>query len=310
MRAWLGRNLAPADWHLPIPRAATEELGAAIERPGRLRPATEHAGPDMLALDECRAFMRGIRTTVDSGVGFAVLDRLPLEDWTLEQARRAFWLLGSLAGRPVAQSTDGRTTYEVRNTGQAPGGRVRRDSTRVVIPFHTDNNYNTTPPEVFVLLSVRGGVSGGENAVLSFYAVHDALERRDPAALARLYEPYYFDRQQEHGPDERPYLAAPVFACDGGLRVRYSDALIPRGYALAGEPLDAPGRRALDALAEVLADPALPVRFHLAPGQVMILNNAFIGHARTAFTDHADPARRRLMLRLWLRDAGSPSYAG
>ena len=140
--------------------------------------------------------------------------------------------------------------------------------------------------------------------------MHEALEQLDPAALARLYEPYCFDRQQELGPDELPYFAAPVFACQGTLRVRYSDVLISRGYALAGKPLDEAGRKALDALAEVLADPALAVHFDLSPGQTLILNNAFVGHARTAFTDHADPARRRLMLRLWLRDEGSPHYSG
>ena len=310
MGSWLGRDLTPADWRVPIPPAAKEELGAAIERPDGLRLETERLTPDMFALDECGALMGRVREAVDTGIGFAVLDRLPLESWTLEQASRAFWLLGSLAGRPVEQSDDGRMIYEVRDTGRPPGGRVRRDSTRVAVPFHTDNNYNTAPPEVFALLSVRPGVSGGESAVLSFYAVHDALERRDPAALARLYEPYCFDRQQEHGADEPPYFTAPVFASRGTLRVRYSDALIPRGYALAGKSLDDAGQRALDSLAEVLAKPALAVQFDLTPGQILILNNAFIGHARTAFTDHDDPARRRLMLRLWLRDEGSPLYAG
>ena len=310
MGAWLGRDLTPTDWRVPIPPAAKEELGAAIERPDGLRLQTERLTPDMFALDECRVLMDRVREAVDTGIGFAVLDRLQLEHWTLEQASRAFWLLGSLAGRPVQQSNDGRMIYEVRDTGRPPGGRVRRDSTRVAVPFHTDNNYNTAPPEVFALLSVRPGVSGGESAVLSFYAVHDALERRDPAALARLYEPYCFDRQQEHGPDEPPYFTAPVFSSRGTLRVRYSDALIPRGYALAGKSLDDAGQRALDSLAEVLAEPALAVHFDLTPGQVLILNNAFIGHARTAFTDHDDPARRRLMLRLWLRDEGSPLYAG
>ena len=287
-----------------------DEITAATEHPDGKHLKTESLTPEMFALDECRALMQRVRRTVDIGIGFAVLDRLPLESWTLGQASRAFWLLGSLAGRPVAQSTDGRMIYEVRDTGRPPGGPVRRDSTRVAVPFHTDNNYNTTPPEVFALLSVRPSVSGGESGVLSFYAVHDALERRDPAVLARLYEPYCFDRQQEHGPDEAPYFAAPVFTCRGALRVRYSDVLIPRGYALAGKPLDEPGRRALDTLAEVLAEPVFAVHFDLAPGQVLILNNAFIGHARTAFTDHADPGKQRLMLRLWLRDQGSPIYSG
>jgi len=36
------------------------------------------------------------------------------------------------------------------------------------------------------------------------------------------------------------------------------------------------------------------------PGDIQLLNNAKILHAREAYTDHDDPAERRHLLRLWL----------
>src|SRR5262249_31570487 len=51
---------------------------------------------------------------------------------------------------------------------------------------------------------------------------------------------------------------------------------------------------------------ALQFETRLAPGEATFLNNYTIMHARSEFTDWAEPERKRLMLRLWLdveRDA-------
>jgi hypothetical protein len=38
----------------------------------------------------------------------------------------------------------------------------------------------------------------------------------------------------------------------------------------------------------------------LAPGDLQIINSHVTLHSRTDFTDHDDPARKRLLFRLWL----------
>jgi hypothetical protein len=40
------------------------------------------------------------------------------------------------------------------------------------------------------------------------------------------------------------------------------------------------------------------------PGDIQFLNNRVVLHSRTDFVDHAEPARKRLLLRLWLRTPG------
>jgi len=48
----------------------------------------------------------------------------------------------------------------------------------------------------------------------------------------------------------------------------------------------------------------------LEPGQVQYVNNRACCHRRTAFVDHEDPARRRHLVRMFLRDEAGPGYDG
>ena len=41
------------------------------------------------------------------------------------------------------------------------------------------------------------------------------------------------------------------------------------------------------------------------PGDIQWLNNHVILHSRTAYEDHPEPERKRLLLRLWLNHAGA-----
>ncbi len=66
-------------------------------------------------------------------------------------------------------------------------------------------------------------------------------------------------------------------------------------------PLTARQVRALDVLDEVLNRRELRVEFALKPGEMYFINNRWILHNRTAFEDHADPGRRRHLVRLWLK---------
>ena len=63
---------------------------------------------------------------------------------------------------------------------------------------------------------------------------------------------------------------------------------------------------ALDAMREIVDDPASWVEFRIEKGQLQYLNNRQFAHSRTAFVD-AGPykGRDRHMLRLWNRDEGT-----
>jgi len=177
--------------------------------------------------------------------------------------------------------------------------------------FHTDNNFNLCPPEYVSLYCLQPAMEGGINAIVSFLSVHNEMLRRHPELLPRLYEPYLFDRQREHAPDEPQVISRPLFEYDGEkLRCRLSYRQVVNGYALAGKALDAVGREALEMLEAIMNEPRWIKEFFFEPGQIQIVDNTRCGHRRTAFQDFPEPERRRHLIRLWLRDSGRRFYNG
>ena len=137
------------------------------------------------------------------------------------------------------------------------------------------------------------------------------MRRRHPDLLERLYQPFFWDRQAEHGPDEAPYSLRPVFAYDGKqLSARYYEDYIHKGYALASEALDTRGEEALHALQEIVNDPANGIEFRMSSGQIQYVNNRQFAHARTKFADNKTASIERHLIRCWHRDEGLPGLEG
>ena len=57
---------------------------------------------------------------------------------------------------------------------------------------------------------------------------------------------------------------------------------------------------ATDMLEAIAQEPGLPLGFDLKPGDLLMANNHVAFHARNAFEDHEDPAKKRHLMRLWL----------
>ena len=265
--------------------------------------------PDDFELPACRRLMSEVRRVLDDRVGFVVLDRLPLDRLTPDEAVCCYWLLSRLLARPVAQKWDGTMIYDVLDTGREPGNGVRPDKTNVEQNFHTDNSYNLCPPEYVGLLCLETAMEGGISRIVSLTAAHEAMRRRHPELLPRLYEPFYFDRQREHAPDDVKVTHHPVFESDGRrLTARNSLFQVSNGQDLAGVPLDDAGRRALEALEAIMNDPTMYTDFVFECGQIQWVNNRTIGHKRTGYRDWPD--RKRHLVRLWLRNAGRAFYNG
>ena len=59
-------------------------------------------------------------------------------------------------------------------------------------------------------------------------------------------------------------------------------------------------REALEMFERTANREDLCLELTLRPGQTVVANNFTVLHARTAFDDHPEPERKRLLLRLWL----------
>jgi len=311
-RTWRRDTLSPRDWTVRVSTECLDEIARAVERMrlGADGP-TEGLRPDQFALPACTRLMRDVRAKLVDGPGLAVVDRVPVRQYSKGEGRAIGWLLASLLDRVVSQKWDGTRIYDVKDSGQALGYGVRRSVTNLGQPFHTDGPWLWRPPAFVGLFCLETALAGGESRVVSLVSAHDAMRARHPRLLPRLYAPFAWDRQAEHDPADARWSRHPVFASiDGGLVARYYDDYIANGHRLAAEPLDAEGADALAALAEIVDAPEQWIEFRIEPGQLQYLNNRQLAHSRTAFRDAGQIGQVRHMLRLWNRSEGAPHLEG
>jgi hypothetical protein len=142
--------------------------------------------------------------------------------------------------------------------------------------------------------------------------VHDEIRRRAPHLLEPLYRGFHYHRLGEEGPDEAPVTPhrVPVFAQRGGsgdrgqISVRYLRSGIVGGHRAAGIELTPLELEAMDLFDAIARAPENRLAFHLERGDMVVLNNYTVMHARTGFTNFPEPERKRLLVRLWLDQAG------
>src|SRR5437660_10151841 len=285
-QAWTRADVRDGDYRVTLSHAAHRELLNAAETLRRQPVPLLALRPDSLDLPACRAAMEEVRAILTEGIRFALLDRLPMEQLSLEEAKALYWMLSSMLARPVAQTLDGTIVYDVHDTGRQalPGSGVRPDKTNIDLQFHNDNAYNCLMPQFVGLLCVRPAKAGRMSRVMSFYTAHNALRERHADVLPRLYQPFWFDRQREFHPGEESTFSAPLFIRDGErLSARLSLHQIRGGYALRGGTMDNETTAAVEAIKDVFADPALQFDFYLQAGDLQFVANREIGHSRTEF---------------------------
>jgi len=306
--AWRADGLPAGAGRVPVDAAARAEIDslAARLRANPLPVPSLRAGD--FDLPACRALMERARHSLDEGPGFAVIDRLDLARMGRDEATSVYWILLAMLARPVAQKWDGTMIREVVDLGRPS---LRAVDTTDDMNFHTDNSFNLCPPEYVGLLCLQKSRSGGVSRIVSFATVHDALRRRSPDLLARLYGDFVFDRQNEHPPGDTPVVRRPIFATrEGRLCARMSRFHVRHGYARCGAEVDAEGEAAMEAMETVMNEPGVGLDLAFEPGQIQILDNRRIGHKRTRYSDWPEPERKRRLVRMWLRDAGRPFYNG
>lgn len=231
------------------------------------------------------------------GCGFVLIRGLPLGDWTKDRARLASWGLGTWIGSHVSQTVHGTRLVDVSDvTGKEPSPRQYRTSQE--LRLHTD-----PASDLIGLACVRDAKEGGESVLASAVAVHNAMLAQRPDLLALLYKGFHWHRFNEGRLEDGAFTRdlVPVFALeDGRLSCRYVRSPIAAGHKEAGVPLTDAQIEAMDLLDQLARAPEMRIHFRLRPGDLLLVNNLVVLHARTQFEDHVEQDRRRHMVRLWL----------
>ena len=236
--------------------------------------------------------------TLSAGAGFVLLRRFPVDLLSGDEIELAYFALGLHLGVPVSQDAAGTLLGHVRDERvERTGPEVRLYRTRERQDFHTDG------ADIIGLLCLHAARTGGESQLASSYAVYNEILRRRPDLLEVLYEPMWWDRNGEEAPGDDTAFALPILHdVDGTPRIFYIGWYIRDAQRHPHVPRLTYAQREALALIETIAnDPAFHVTMDFQPGDVQLLNNARILHAREAYDDDDDLDERRHLLRLWLR---------
>ena len=235
--------------------------------------------------------VREWRTELQSGSGIVLVRGWPVTEWGLARTELATWCLGLHLGDPGAQNPRGDLLGHVRDAAPGASSNARLYQTNADIGFHCDY------ADAVGLMCVRQAPVGGESRVASSAAIHDEMVRIAPDLVARLYQPVWLDTREESA---APGIAVTPFAFDGNrLRTFYHSDYF-RSVARHGgiyEP-DQPLIDALDVFDGLAGSDRFCVRMRLEAGDLQLVSNHGVVHARTTFVD--DPSAPRHLLRLWL----------
>ncbi|MEM7250355.1 MAG: TauD/TfdA family dioxygenase [Pseudomonadota bacterium] len=294
--AWTGAEMrARDDWRYRFSQEDIVELDAAYEQVASM--PIETIDTTNFHLPRLGRKLLQIRDDVVLGRGFALLQGLPIADYSLEKSAALYWGIGRYVGNPVTQNAQGHLLGHVIDLNYDPDDvNVRTYQTNERQYYHADSC------DIVGLLCIRPAMEGGLSSIVSSVTLYNEVMARDPQVAATLSSPIAIDRRGEVPPGEKPYFMMPVFNHFAGSVSSYYS----RRYAESAQRFDDAPRlidlhiRGFDLLDELVEDPDLHLQMAFHPGDIQLLHNHTILHDRTGFTDWPERERRRHLLRLWL----------
>lgn len=229
------------------------------------------------------------RRELQEGRGFVLARGFPVDAWPRESLDRLLRGIALQFGRPGMQNARGDVIGEVRNTGAAArDAHVRNYVTDREFRFHCD------AADILGLLCIRKALRGGQSSLASSVTVFNELARRRPDLAQRLFEPMLLDLRNEQA-DGAPGFGAitPCAFADGQLRTIYISDYFRSVERHEGVALPAADLELMDLYEAIAAENC--ISFDLEPGDMLLVNNHVMLHARSAFEDA--PGAERLLLR-------------
>jgi hypothetical protein len=302
--AWTSAQMRASDrWIYQLTDADRDELRTAL---GNLRSKGANIPFEKsdFPLGPFAGKLARFREEVENGSGVMLLRGFPLHEWDLATARLVYWGIGTHLGAALAQNARGDLLGEVADFG----GNANKDPTArgyhtaYAMPFHNDYC------DVVGLLCVRRSKSGGLSCVASAAAVHNRILAERPDLLELLYGPWFSDARGEEPQGRAPYYTEPRYARLGNrLFTHHGNTYLKSAQRFPEVPRMTDAHFEAVALVDKLcASDEFRLDMDFQPGDIQFLNNRVVLHSRTDFTDHDEPERKRLLLRLWLR---MPAYA-
>lgn len=291
-------------WVLRLNAAQVQGMREALAHAKAVnKPLLEMEQADFPLNDAARDVLRQAIDTTQGRWGMCLLKGFPVDEWTEQEARLAYWGMSLHMGVARTQNRASEIMNDVRNEGgeyKVKGGRGY--NTNAGLDFHQDSC------DVVGLLCRRTAKAGGTSKVISSIALYDEVQRRRPDLIPVLKGTFFHSYQGTQDPSQPPYYRCPIF----GSHPEYFAARTNRKNTVAAQrdfpelPRLSPQQiEALDLLDELMPSELLCYTMELEQGDMQLLNNYVTLHSRTPFEDHDEPDRKRHLFRLWLAVPGS-----
>lgn len=286
-------------WIIRFDPEMLDELDSAVATCKQRGIGAFEATKDDFVVPRVATCLRGIERELDSGRGFVLLRGLPVEKYTADDLRLLYWGLGIHLGTPISQNGLGELISEVTDRGYDRSvENVRGYTTRGGQNPHTDHG------DVVGLLCVHPAKSGGKSAIASSISVFNEIVRTRPDYLHYLGTGLHWDLRGE-GPtrdlDEVTNNELPMFSYfDGALSVKFNAKTSVAGMKKAGMPLSEEALAAIAYVSDLARSDAFRLDMDFQPGDIQLLCNHSIMHARTGYEDWLEENRRRRLYRLWV----------
>lgn len=320
--AWRREDLErDQSWEIRLDEAQRRELDIAVRAVARRGLRAAEFGRESLSLPALGPVLEDVLESMEHGRGLALLRGLPITGEDEEHDARVLWAVGLHLGRALPQHPRvnlGGFRGDLIATLVDQGLDYRRPEvhgaqTGAAQKAHCD------PSDLVALMCVRPARDGGGvSRVVSAMAVYNEILASRPDLLEPLYRGYrhYLRKLAADGSSDgltpRPI---PVYShYRGRLSCNFNVRTVQAGVQVLERPLPEREQEALDWMVALTEREDLFFDMDLAPGDLQVLNNYTVLHARTGWSDPPDPRLRRTMLRLWLKAPNArpvaPGFAG
>lgn len=266
----------------------------AVEASGR--PLLK-IGVDDFPLPRTADALRGIYAELRDGLGLVQMRGLPAGEMNRLQEAIALWGIGTYFGTAMSQNAAGHMLAHVKDMGKDYDDPFTRAyQTKAVLNFHCD------PCDMVALFCVHEAKSGGASRVCSSVTLYNEMLKRRPDLAEDLGADFAWTRHGEVSPGMKPWYEMPVFSfTDGFLSVRGAGSVAKKALVLPGvEPWSEKRKEAVKLFQQLADELAAELPFQL--GDLQILNSHVTVHSRRAYEDWEDMARKRHLMRLWLKN--------
>lgn len=298
--AWIGPRIQDdPSWIHRFSDSALGEIDAALAYAKHARASIPFA-PESFPLPNVRRDLDRVLHELEHGRGVVLVRGIPRERYSDGDCELLYWGLGVHFGQPVSQNARGHLLGHVRDEGRIhadPNARGYQTNQRM--DFHTD----MLPVDVLGLFCLRTAKRGGASKLTSALTIHNVLRDEHPDLLDVLYGLFNIDWRGEEPAGERPYFTLPMFStCRGKVTARinsipYYDSTARHGAHLAPTPLQ---REALLMVQEIANRADLMLSMDFQEGDIQLINNHTMLHAREEYEDYPEPGRERHLLRMWI----------